>query len=334
RRLAHDRAERKSADQPVATRKVERARRRPAGELRDERPLRHDLGRQARVPGRIDAVDPGAEHGDRASARGERAAVRGRVDTGGEAAHDRDARLRQPARQLVRDAPAVLTRPPGADDGNRRLVRGESAPHREREWRIGDVPQTHRILGVWPGDEARTGALERRDLALGAYLADRGDDRGAEPGGEEVPVTGVQDRAGRAEALDERERASWRQRLDEGKRQPRKPLAVCGETHSSHTSKHPGYYRDRSVANQGTFSRRRGRERSATKCRISYRTLTEGEGTVSGFFLRGRCPLALPARAHATASARDERTRDFRGARMPTGRSSRYRWPVRVRPSP
>ena len=235
---------------------MERERRCPAGELRDERPLRHDLGRQARVPGRIDAVDPGAEHGDRPSARSERAAVGRRVDTGGEAAHDRDARLRQPARQLVRDAPAVLTRPPGADDGDGRLVRGERAPHGEREWRIGDVTQTHRILAVWPGDEGRIDAREDRDLALGADGTERCDDRGAQPGRAEAALTGVQDCARRAEALNERKRASWRQRLDESESQPGKPLAVDGETHPTHsTSEHSGYYSARSVANHGAFSR-------------------------------------------------------------------------------
>src|SRR2546430_198709 len=105
---------------------VELALRRPAGELAHQRALARDGPGQLAMPLGINAVDARAEDRDRPAASREGGMVGRGVDAGGEAAHHRDAGLREPARQLRGHPPAVVARAPRPDDGDRRL--GGPAP--------------------------------------------------------------------------------------------------------------------------------------------------------------------------------------------------------------
>ncbi len=228
RGLDHDRASREAADQPVAPRKVEGQRRRAARELAHERPVADDLLRQPRVPGGIDAVDAGAEHGDRAPARRERAAVRRGVDAGGETAHHRDAGTRELAPELLGHPPPVLARAPRADHGDRQVVLGdERAAHGEDHGRVGDLAKPRRIGLVRPGHERGTHGGEPRGLSPGAGRCARespGDGR-REPRPDQQLRRRGERRGGRAEARDQLVRLAWREFLDHPERKPGERVA-------------------------------------------------------------------------------------------------------------
>ena len=78
RRLDHQRAEAEAGDHAVAARKLSASAGVPSG-TRDQRAAAvDDRVREIAVGGRIDAIEAGAEHGQRAATGFERAAVRGR----------------------------------------------------------------------------------------------------------------------------------------------------------------------------------------------------------------------------------------------------------------
>src|SRR3972149_3856514 len=88
RRFHHDGPQRETGDRPVAQREVPGQRRRPHGELGDQRPALEHLADELPVLGRIGHVHAAAEDGDGASACRQRAAVCRGVDAAREAAHD------------------------------------------------------------------------------------------------------------------------------------------------------------------------------------------------------------------------------------------------------
>ena len=100
----HD-PEGQARDRAIPQGEVARVRRRPRRKLRDQRAVGFDLIRERAILWWISPVDARAQHRDRTTAGRQRAAMRGRVDTTRETAHDRRA-PRGEVRSRLGDAPA------------------------------------------------------------------------------------------------------------------------------------------------------------------------------------------------------------------------------------
>src|SRR5688572_12723370 len=110
--------------------------------------MRRDAFVQTLVLGRVDAIDPGAEHGNRFSFRVERAEMRGRIHAARQPTHDDDPRAAQITGDLIRDLDPFPRRSPGADHGNRGgLEKGPISVNPETVRWVGDLPQQWRELG-------------------------------------------------------------------------------------------------------------------------------------------------------------------------------------------
>jgi hypothetical protein len=117
RRLDDERAEADAADQPVALRKQLLARVHAERELADQRATCRDLLTQRLVARRVDSIDTMAEKRDRVTTGGQRAAVRRRINTLGEAADDGKAEARQVLCELESIALSASRWVAAANDG-------------------------------------------------------------------------------------------------------------------------------------------------------------------------------------------------------------------------
>ena len=95
RGLDHQRAARQPGDHAVALRKVLGQRRHAELELRQQQAVLGDAVRQRAMARRVDAVQPGADHGNRAAAAGQAALVRSAVDAQRHAGDDGQTGLAQ-----------------------------------------------------------------------------------------------------------------------------------------------------------------------------------------------------------------------------------------------
>ena len=107
-----------------------------------------DFVGQLVVLGRIDVQHAAGQHGDRAPAGRQRAAMGGGVDAAGQAADDRQARAGQAAGQPLGLPQAVLRGVPRADNGDgQRVLRLRLAAAKQHAGRIVNLPQRPRIIG-------------------------------------------------------------------------------------------------------------------------------------------------------------------------------------------
>ena len=103
---------------------------------------------------RIHVQQTAAQHGQRASAGGQRAAMGRRVDAARQAADDRHARAGQAAGQPLGLRQAILRGMPRADDGDgQRVLRQDLAAHEEHAGRVVNFAQHARIGGVAIGQD-------------------------------------------------------------------------------------------------------------------------------------------------------------------------------------
>src|SRR5688500_14913612 len=101
RRLDDERAEREAGDDSIALREEQFLRLDAGRVLGHEQPAHGYLGRKLRVLARKDHVEAAAEHGYRAAGRGQCTAMARAVDACREPARDRQAALREIARELL-----------------------------------------------------------------------------------------------------------------------------------------------------------------------------------------------------------------------------------------
>ena len=132
--------------------------------FRHEQPALGDRGGEVRMLARIDRIEPAAEHGDRASDLGERAAMARAVDTDRESARDREAARGEIARELLRVVAAAARRVAAAYD--RELRAGEQravlALHPQRERSVGELREQRRVVLAAVGHEAAASGREPR----------------------------------------------------------------------------------------------------------------------------------------------------------------------------
>src|SRR6184192_1137546 len=147
RRLNHNDAEAKAADDAIAHRKPTRQRQRPVLGLGDNGARRGDRLRQLRVLGRIDPVQSRCHDGDRWTPPLQGAPVRRGIDATGQPADHHHPGIGQVARQAVGGAPAVRGRVPRADDRDHRLG-WELPPDEEPRRRVMDLLEPRRIIGI------------------------------------------------------------------------------------------------------------------------------------------------------------------------------------------
>ena len=161
----------------------------------------------------------------------ERAAVRGRVDAGGEPADDREARRRQRDRERLGVGAALRRRVAAADDGEGRpaeeLAPAEAVEHRRR---VADLEQRSRIVGVVPGDEVAVRLREPGERGREALGRRAGVERGGDCGRGNAPPAL---RRGRGE--DRRGTAECAQQSDQRPRR-RGPIACSAAQASTRAS--------------------------------------------------------------------------------------------------
>ena len=134
RRLHDHHADREARDQPVAARKVARARLPGERHFRDGGAFGEHRFQQIGVLGRIDALMAAGEHRDGAGR--EAGAMGGGIDAARQPRHDAEAGLAQVARQPLGEFDAGGRGIARADDGDQRLRQhGELAAHRQQRRR-------------------------------------------------------------------------------------------------------------------------------------------------------------------------------------------------------
>ena len=158
-----------AGDDAVAAREMARLRHGADRHLRDQHAALGDRLVQLAVLLGVDAVDAAAEDGDRAGRHG---ALMGRgVDAARQAGDDDEAALPELQRHVAGEAPAIGRGVARADDGDGRPLQHLSiAADREQGRGVVDRREGGWIVGLAPGDEARAGAVERGELALGGAL--------------------------------------------------------------------------------------------------------------------------------------------------------------------
>ena len=130
RRLDDHDADREAGDEPVAAREVARARLPAERHFRHRRALSQHRFQQLLVFGRVNALEPAGEHGNRAA--GEARAMRSGVDAARQARHDAETVLAQLAREPLGEF----------DAGRGGIARADDRDHRAREDRFGRAPRS------------------------------------------------------------------------------------------------------------------------------------------------------------------------------------------------
>ena len=167
--LDDEHAAREPGHEPVAAREVVREWRRAGRELADQRAARRDARGELAVFGRVDAVEPGAADRDRGGPRGERAAVRLSVDARREPARDREARDREPGREIEGGLAPGRRRRAAADDRHLRARQdGRVALDEECGRHARYRGELGRVAGVFRGQERAVRAFEPGEIALDA----------------------------------------------------------------------------------------------------------------------------------------------------------------------
>src|SRR5687767_6530480 len=88
--------------------------------------------------------------------------MRRAVDAARQATHDADARRGERARERLCHPIAIRSRASRTDDGDRRArQQREVAVDEQERWRIGQVEESARIIGVLEQHEARTARVTR-----------------------------------------------------------------------------------------------------------------------------------------------------------------------------
>ena len=129
--------------------------RRAGSFVRVDRPTRLDHPGEGRVLRRVEAVEAGAQDGNRAPAAIEGASVRRGVDATREPRHDRDPDLPEIPGEGAGEAQAEARGSPRADHRYRLLAlpREKGATDPEHGWRSVDATQPGRIVALVPPHE-------------------------------------------------------------------------------------------------------------------------------------------------------------------------------------
>jgi hypothetical protein len=161
------------------------------------------------VVARVDLVQPRPHHGDRAPARFERAAVRGRVNAAREPRNDRHAARGQIAREHGRGVLPVGRAASRADHRHARLIQTllPRALHVERDGRVENLSQQCGVNAVVQEQYVRAHlahALDLRGRAVEEFARDDALNRfGLKAHRLKPGARGAEDGLGRAETLQE-----------------------------------------------------------------------------------------------------------------------------------
>ena len=152
RRFHDHHADRQSRDQPVAARKVARARFPGERHFRNASAFGEDRFQQIAVLGRIDAVMAAGQHRDGAGRK--TGAVGGGIDAARQSRHGAETGVAQVARQPLGEFDAGRRGVARADNGDQRVRQyGELAAHRQQRRRVVDHLQPRRIIRLAERDE-------------------------------------------------------------------------------------------------------------------------------------------------------------------------------------
>ncbi len=149
RRFNDYHTQRQSADRAIAHGEVLAFRRRAGRELRHQRAAFHNGGGQMAMLGRIDCIDPAAEHGDGAPTCVQCDLVRRRVNAQRHPADDGNPSVHQRLDQGLRHFAAIRRRAARADERHRPAIRVEQcALNIQYGRRIGKFTQQRRVVDV------------------------------------------------------------------------------------------------------------------------------------------------------------------------------------------
>ncbi len=152
--LHHQRAAGDAGDQAVAAREIEGERVRAQRVFAGDQALLGNAASKAGMPGRIDAIQAGADESDRAARAGQAAVVGRAVDAHGQAGNNGQPALTQKTSEFTRVVHALRGRAPAAHDGDaRRRQQLDPAQREQQQRRVGRLQQQNGVARIAQYDD-------------------------------------------------------------------------------------------------------------------------------------------------------------------------------------